>query len=234
MTGGSLYGLVFGGCGALGKAVVRRLNHEGFKVISIDLLNNNDAHRNIQIRPSWTLHDQSVAINDGLRDILSKHKVSNVFCAAGGWKGGSIRDTDFVQVFHDNHTVNLEPAILATHFGLKYMAKNGLLVLTGAAAALSPTPDMLAYGMAKSSCHFMVQSIAQDQALIQDRIAAVAILPQVIDTISNRFAMPQADFSTWTKVFIVVLDFVSILGVKLLLYYQPEDIAAHYLKWIQG
>ena len=117
---------MFGGSGALGKAVVKRLNCEGFKVISIDLLNNSDAYQNIQIRPSWTLHDQSVAINDGLKDILLKSKVSNVFCAAGGWKGGSIRDSDFVQFFHCNHTVNLEPEILATHFGI---TRHSFLVL---------------------------------------------------------------------------------------------------------
>lgn len=94
----SRFGLVFGGCGALGKAVVQRLNKEGFKAISIDLLNNADAHNNILVRPSWSLHEQSGVIRDGLDDILGKEKVSSVFCAAGGWKGGSIRDTDFLQV----------------------------------------------------------------------------------------------------------------------------------------
>lgn len=111
------FGLVFGGCGALGKAVVQQLNKEGFKAISIDLLNNADAYNNILVRPSWSLHEQSTVIRDGLADILGKAplrfymcrcsgtmipsgkaKVSNVFCAAGGWKGGSIRDSDFLQV----------------------------------------------------------------------------------------------------------------------------------------
>lgn len=194
------FGLVFGGCGALGKAVVKRLGQEGVKAISIDLLNNADAHRNILIRPSWSLHEQSVVIRDGLKDILLKHKVSNVFCAAGGWKGGSIRDSDFLQVFADNHNVNLEPALLASYFGIKHLAPDGLLVLTGAAAALGPTPDMLAYGMAKSSSHYMVESIAKDEVVSKDNIAAVAILPQVIDTLTNRFAMPNADHTTWVKV----------------------------------
>ena len=64
------FGLVFGGCGALGKAVVNQLSKEGFKAISIDLLNNADAYNNILVRPSWSLHEQSTVIRDGLDDIL--------------------------------------------------------------------------------------------------------------------------------------------------------------------
>ena len=67
------FGLVFGGCGALGKAVVNRLSSEGFKAISIDLLNNTDAHNNILIRPSWSVHEQSTVIRDGLQDILGEY-----------------------------------------------------------------------------------------------------------------------------------------------------------------
>jgi dihydropteridine reductase len=68
----SKFGLVFGGCGALGKAVVQRLHREGFQVVSIDLLNNADAASNILIRPSWSMHEQSAVIRDGLSDILGK------------------------------------------------------------------------------------------------------------------------------------------------------------------
>ena len=67
------FALVFGGCGALGKAVVQRLGKDGYKAISIDLLNNTDAHNNILIRPSWSMHEQSSVIGDGLRDILGAY-----------------------------------------------------------------------------------------------------------------------------------------------------------------
>ncbi|CAN0195113.1 unnamed protein product [Ectocarpus fasciculatus] len=196
------FALVFGGCGALGKAVVQRLGKDGYKAISIDLLNNTDAHNNILIRPSWSMHEQSSVIGDGLRDILGKSKVSNVFCSAGGWKGGSIRDSDFLQSFAENNTVNLEPALLASYFGVQYLDKNGLLVLTGAAAALAPQPNMLAYGMCKATTHYMIQSIAQDEELGESKknVTAVAVLPEVIDTVANRFSMPNADTSTWCKV----------------------------------
>jgi dihydropteridine reductase len=200
------FSLVFGGCGALGKAVIQRLSFEGYKAVSIDLMNNADAHRNILIRPSWTLHEQSVVIREGIHDILGKHKASNVFCAAGGWKGGAVRDSDFLQIFADNHKVNLEPALLACHFGIANLAHNGLLVVTGAAAALGPTPNMLAYGLAKSATHYMIQSIAHDESVKNDGISAIAVLPQVIDTLTNRFSMPNADYTTWTKVFFFFLN----------------------------
>jgi dihydropteridine reductase len=144
---------------------------------------------------------------------IGKNKVSNVFCAAGGWKGGSIRDSDFLESYAENTTVNLEPALLASYFGVQHLEKNGLLVLTGAAAAMQPQPNMLAYGMCKATTHYLLQSISQDDELVKAKrnITAIAVLPEVIDTVANRFSMPNADTSAWTK---------------------PEDIASEYAKWL--
>jgi dihydropteridine reductase len=72
------------------------------------------------------------------------------------------------------------------------------VVLTGAGAALSPTPDMVAYGVTKTATHFLTKSMAQDPALAG--VTSLAILPTTIDTAPNRAAMPHADFSDWTKV----------------------------------
>lgn len=192
--------IVFGGSGSLGKAVVRELSHKGFRPISIDPMNNAEAHWNIVLRPSWSMHEQSAVIREGLKDIVQTDKVSNVFCAAGGWKGGSIRDGDFLHVYTESHRVNVEPAILAAYYGVQYLAHGGLMALTGASSVMQPTPGMLAYGLAKRTTHNLIQTVAEDEFVKQEGISVVGILPSIIDTFSNRFNMPNADFNQWTQV----------------------------------
>jgi NAD(P)-dependent dehydrogenase (short-subunit alcohol dehydrogenase family) len=60
---------------------------------------------------------------------------------------------------------NLEPVLaaahLVSHMGCMNPDRDGLLVVLGAAAALSSsTPGMLSYGMAKSSAHRIVQTLS--------------------------------------------------------------------------
>jgi dihydropteridine reductase len=235
--------IVFGGCGSLGKAVVQELSANGFRPISIDPMNNAAAHWNIVVRPSWSMHEQSAVISQGLKDIIQSDKVSNVFCAAGGWRGGSIRDGDFLHVFSESHRVNVEPAILAAFYGAQYLANGGLLTLTGASSVLQTTPGMLAYGLAKTTTHNLIKNVAEDEYFKQEGISVLGILPSIIDTFSNRFNMPNADFNQWTQV-IVAFKFtmLCISDVTLLLWLamtvlfcaQPGDIAAKYVEWVKG
>jgi dihydropteridine reductase len=77
--------------------------------------------------------------------------------------------------------------------------RNGFLLLTGAEGALKGTPQMIAYGMAKSSVHHLVSSLASPKSGLPLNSTTVAILPTVIDTPSNRSSMPNANFQNWTS-----------------------------------
>lgn len=87
--------------------------------------------------------------------------------------------------------------------------------MTGALAALNPTPGMIGYGIAKSAVHHLVYDLAQPNGGLPEGAKVSAILPYVppplflkkliffpsritIDTPMNRKFMPKADFSTWT------------------------------------
>lgn len=86
--------------------------------------------------------------------------------------------------------------------------------MTGALAALNPTPGMIGYGVAKSAVHHLVYDLAQPNGGLPEGAKVSAILPYVlpfffkkkkfiffsitIDTPMNRKFMPKADFSTWT------------------------------------
>jgi len=93
--------------------------------------------------------------------------VDAVVCAAGGWAGGSIRDAETLATIAQMHAMNTESAVLgenigwkmawtlsletyrvmsgshtfmiAAHLASRLLSSGGLLVLTGAAAALNGT-----------------------------------------------------------------------------------------------
>lgn len=78
------------------------------------------------------------------------------------------------------------------------------MVLTGAAAALGPTPDMLAYGISKAAVHHMVRSLSLSMIPVRVR----GVLPVTILTQSNRLAMPSADISTWTPATVIADEII--------------------------
>lgn len=88
----------------------------------------------------------------------------------------------------------------------------------GATAALSPTPGMIGYGVSKSAAHQFVQTLGATTGLAVttksqrkegrmarrdkpslDSLSVVGILPTVLDTPTNRAAMPDSNFDEWTK-----------------------------------
>ena len=131
--------------------------------------------------------------------------------------------------------MNLYPVLAAGRAMDRYMASQGLFVALGAAAALAPTPSMYGYGAAKAAVHHYIQTLgassgpktgvghkAQRQmasvALRRDReylddLTALAILPSMLDTPTNRrFAEPDADFETWTKPEVIAKEVATWLG----------------------
>lgn len=95
-------------------------------------------------------------------------------------------------------------SLISSSLAAAHLKEGGLLTLTGAKAALEPTPGMIGYGMAKSAVHHLTKSLGQKESGLPDNSNVVAILPITLDTPMNRKWMPNADFSTWTP-----LEFVS-------------------------
>jgi dihydropteridine reductase len=55
--------------------------------------------------------------------------------------------------------------------------REGLLVLSGAKAALKATPGMVGYGMAKAAVHHLTKSLAQPTSGLPTHAKVTAILP---------------------------------------------------------
>lgn len=95
-------------------------------------------------------------------------------------------------------------SVLASSIASKYLKPGGILVLTGAKAALNPTPGMIGYGLSKAAIHQLTKSLADSNGGLPSGAQAYAILPITLDTPMNRKWMPEADTSTWTS-----LDYVA-------------------------
>lgn len=89
-------------------------------------------------------------------------------------------------------------SLIASKLASKFLSPNGLLTLTGAKAALDPTPGMIGYGLAKAAVHHLVASLAAEKSGLPENSHVLAILPVTLDTPMNRKFMPSADTSTWT------------------------------------
>ena len=95
-------------------------------------------------------------------------------------------------------------SVIASKLAAKYLSEDGLLTLTGAKAALEPTPGMMGYGLAKAAVHHLTQSLGDESGGLPKNATVVAILPVTLDTPMNRKWMPQGDQTKWTP-----LEFVA-------------------------
>ena len=121
-----------------------------------------------------------------------------IIVTAGGWTGGNIKDNDYFEKTIQMMNVCLYPSLLGAHLASKYLDEEGLVVLTGAAAVFKePQPEMIGYSLAKTAVHSLALNLSEQAKESGSRI--ITLLPETIDTESNRQAMPNADFTKWSK-----------------------------------
>jgi dihydropteridine reductase len=189
--------IVVGGAGALGRAVVSRFARAGWGTTSIDFTSNDEASTSLQLCDNSPWTKQAAKLSEQLKDTNADF----IFCAAGGWAGGTVASPDGLDSIDQMWQMCVQSAATAAHIGSQALSPNGLLVFTGATAALTPscTAGMIGYGMSKAATHHLVQSLGsgEDTGLPPDA-TVLGILPTTIDTPMNRKFMADADFSTWT------------------------------------
>lgn len=192
--------LVIGGSGCLGRSVVSALAAHSLRTISVDLEANPAASHSI------TLPATPLPLPDYIQ-FLSRHvtplaaaPLRAIVVTAGGWAGGGAGDADFAQKFASMNDCCLTPALAAAALACgASLQEGGLLLLTGSAAALAPTPTMVAYGLAKAATHALARSLAAPGSGLPPRATALCLAPHVLDTPNNRKWMAEgADTSAWS------------------------------------
>ena len=206
--------LVIGGSGALGRSLVEAFKAASWETLSVDLTANPTADKSIAWgpdAPAWGLQLSSLR-----QTFAGSQPFAAILVAAGGWAGGGAVDGDaLVASTEAMLRVCLHPALLGGAVAAHHLAPGGLLVLTGSAAALGPTPGMLAYGCIKAATHHLAASLAVPSAGLPPGARVLTLAPSVIDTPSNRQYMsgPGVDTGSWTP---------------------PAHIAAQCVEWAAG
>ena len=196
--------VVSGGTGALGSAVVGLLLEAGAACIVPyvhDAEMERFAHRGhgrmTLIKVANLADEADVAkVYDGRSLWASIH-------IAGGYADGKVADTDKAALMAQIDS-NLVSCFLCCRAAVKAMQganqAGGRIVNVAARPALEPRSGagMTAYTIAKSGVAALTIALAEEVA--KDGILVNAVAPSIMDTASNRKAMPKADFDKWPKV----------------------------------
>ena len=202
--------LILGGAGQLGTVIVDTFNLAGWHCISVDFRENSSAGTSILLEPGSSMRSMAQAIKAS----LGATQVQAVVAVAGGWAGGSIDDEESFASIERMIAFNLYSSAVACHVACHHLVQpSGLLVLTGADAALGATPGMIGYGLSKVGVHHLVKSLATTESKL--RADVCAILPLCLDTAQNRADMPTANFANWTP--------LSVVAEKILLWARDSS-----------
>ena len=199
--------LVAGGTGGLGNAVSLAFLEEGAKVVVTYRKESELATlKSAAGANASALEGQLVDITDELAtakfvtNVVSRHgRLDAVVNAIGGYAGGiKLWDLD-TKTLDAMFALNLRSGYVLARAVLPAMLKQryGSIVNVAAKAAVDHGAGAAAYAASKAAAVALMDSLAADTK--GTGIRANSILPSIIDTPTNRQAMPDADFASWPK-----------------------------------
>ena len=195
--------IITGASGNLGKAIAEKFLIEGYNVAGTVLSKQPTSKQ----AGETSMEDSVVDLrNEDSADrfvsaTIEKYGAIDVaVLTAGGFVMGDIASTgmqDIVQQF----TLNFQTAYNIARPVFLQMMKQGsgyiFLVGSTAGADMKKSKGKIAYGLSKSLL-FRLAELFNEEA-IGKSIRTSVIIPSTIDTPQNRKAMPDADFTKWTK-----------------------------------
>lgn len=173
--------VVTGGAGALGSAVVARLESAG-AVCHIPRY-----EEGIDL----TSEESAVGWFSQLTELWASVHV------AGGFAMSPLTETSLDAFMHQLR-MNMVTSFLASREAVKLMRKSGgqgRLVNVAARPVLVPTGGMVAYTASKGGVAAMTTALSEE--LRGEGIYVNAVVPSIIDTPMNRQSMPDADHIVW-------------------------------------
>ena len=189
---------VTGGAGGLGTATVAAFVADGWRVVA-------------PVRPGAAdrLPQGAIAVEGDLSDPADFAAAISVAAGepgaplravvnlVGGFAaGGLVADTP-IDDFEKILALNLRPTSLVTAAALPHLvaAGGGSIVCVSSRAAVAPFPGAAGYVTAKAAVLAFAGAVAVEYR--KQGVRCNTVLPSVIDTGTNRAAMPDADVSRW-------------------------------------
>ena len=199
--------LVSGGTGGLGRAVSLAFLAEGAKTVVTyrserELASLRDA---AGVR-SASLEGHAVDVTDEkavkalVEAIVERHGRLDVLVnTVGGYAGGIKLWEIETKTLEQMLSLNLRSGFALGRAAVQAMLKqgSGAIVNVAAKAAVDHGGGAAAYAASKAAAVAMMDSLAED--LKGTGVRVNSILPSIIDTETNRRAMPDADFTKWPK-----------------------------------
>lgn len=209
--------LVTGGTGALGSKVSELfLNYAPKSIVITYKSENEKINTEKALRNQIHVHHKSVngtviefiqanlldenEVQDLVEKIIKKfgqiHVLANI---VGGYFGGkSVVDIE-LREWERMMNMNLKSAFIISKHVLKSMKTNqfGKIVHVSSASGIKAAGKDSAYAASKAGLIRLVDSIKEE--VKEFKININCILPTIIDTESNRLAMPSANYSNWVK-----------------------------------
>ena len=135
--------------------------------------------------------------NMTFKEIFEKFKNIDILInAAGGFDMGeqvenqewkNMMDINFYTML--NSTINVLPIMKKNHFGR--------IINFGSVAAISGMALATPYCVSKAAVHSFTQSLSLE---LSDNVTCNVLVPSIIDTQTNREAMPNTDRSDWVTI----------------------------------
>lgn len=193
--------LVTGAAGNLGKAVTEKFIKENYTVTGTVVEKDEFVSDNKNFESVLVDLTDEKASADLVESIIKKYTSIDVaVLTVGGFAMGKIADTKTSDIYKQ-YKLNFETAYnIAQPVFMQMMKQNsGRIFLIGSKPGLDAknSKGMVAYGLSKTLI-FKLAELMNDEAKGKNIVVNV-IVPGTIDTPQNRKAMPDADFSKWTK-----------------------------------
>jgi NAD(P)-dependent dehydrogenase (short-subunit alcohol dehydrogenase family) len=199
--------LVSGGTGGLGNAVSLAFLEEGARVVVTYRKEEEYAALKIAAgRQAAALEGSLVDVTDErataelVTGIVARHgRLDALVNTVGGYAGGVALWELETKVFDAMLALNLRSGYALARAVLPAMLKqrHGSVVNVAAKAALDHGAGAAAYAASKAAAVALMDSLAADVKGTGVRVNSV--LPSIIDTATNRRAMPKGDFAAWPK-----------------------------------
>lgn len=196
--------LITGASGNLGEATVKKFLTQGYSVIATvspgKKLGYEVTTGNVTTYEADLTNEEMV--NKVISEIINNHQSIDIaVLLVGGFVAGNV-DATAGSLLRKMYALNFETAYFTARpvfSQMKKQSEGGRIFFVGARAALSGEDgkDYIAYGLSKSLLFKLSEYLNAEGTSYN--IVSHVLVPSIIDTPTNREAMPKAEFSNWVK-----------------------------------